>query len=418
MKKEKKSPEKPEKTYDIEEYRRKKRRKKLRNRLITGFAILLILSVVAVGIYFYQNYDLQDLVENATGASDGEQTGALGESFPVSLAGITPLSISRLDDNLVLLTNEEEMVYSGGKAGHHFTHRFTNPVVKEAGGRVLTYDRGGYGYRIDSNSGLHLNSRMENTILTATISDKRSYAIVTKESRYAGSVTVFNRSNEEILKWYSASEQISDVAISPDDRYLAVACVGFDGGMINSNIYIIDLKQQSEEPTAVLTFQNALPVALDYKDNGQIHLVTDIGVGIVSKDYSSQRMAAYSNELSRYCFTDDYTFVLTTDTNSVSCSILMTDGETETTTTLDGEALDVSDNGKNLFVLGKSVITVLDRELNTLGTIRVSNDVYSIEAVGDSVYLLSSSSLDVTDADPEQNEQSNSNSEGGENVAQ
>ena len=414
MKKEKKTPERPEKTYDIEEYRRKKQRKKWRNRLITVLAVIVILAGVAVGIYFYQNYDLQDLMENAQSSSDGEGTGTLGESFPVSLAGITPLSISQSGDNLVLLTNEEEMLYSGGNAGHHFNHRFTNPVVKQAGGRILTYDRGGYGYRIDSGSGLHLNSRMENTILTATISEKRSYALVTKEARYAGSVTVFSKGNEEILQWYSASEQIADVAISPDDRYLAVACVGFEGGMISSKIYVIDLKHQSEEPKAVLTFGGALPVALDYKKNGQIHLVTDKGVGIVSKDFSSQRTAAYTNELHQYYFTSDYTYVLTTDGNSVSCSVLMTDGETEKVNTLKGEVLDVSDNGKSFFVLGKSVITILDRELAVTGTLKVSNDVYGIEAVGGSVYLLSSNSLDVMSADPEKAEENSSNPDNSE----
>ena len=116
--------------------------------------------------------------------------------------------------------------------------------------------------------------------------------------------------------------------------------------MLSSKLYVIDLKRQSEEAKAVITFSGALPVALDYKKNGQIHLVTDVGVGIVSKDFSSQRTAAYANGLYQYHFTNDRTYVLTTDTNSVSCSILMTDGEAEKVATLKGEVLDVSDNGK------------------------------------------------------------------------
>ena len=109
---------------------------------------------------------------------------------------------------------------------------------------------------------------------------------------------------------------------------------------------------------------------------------------------------------------------MTTDGNSVSCSILMTDGETEKVATLKGEVLDVSDNGKNLFVLGKSVITVLDRELAVTGTLKVSNDVYGIEAIGGSVYLLSSNSLDVMSANPEKAEESSSNSQSDETSSQ
>ena len=410
----KKIPEIQEKTYDIEEYRRKRRRQKWRNRIIAAVSIAVLLTGAAVGIYFYENYDLQNLIENVTGTNEGENTGTLGESFPVSLTGINPLSISQSGNDLVLLTDEEEMLYRGGNAGHHFNHRYTNPVLKQAGGRILTYDRGGYGYRIDSGSGLHINGRMKNIILTATISEKKSYAIVTKEARYAGSVTVFSRSNEEILKWYSASEQIVDAAISPSERYLAVVCVGFEGGVLSSKIYIIDLKRQSEEPKAVLTFENALPVAIDYKSNGQIHLVTDMGIGVVSKDFSSQRMAVYNNGLYQYHFSGGRSYMLTTDANSVSCSILMTDGETEQSATLSGEVLDVSDNGKKLFVLGKSVITVLDRDLQPEGTLRVQNDVYGIEAIGNRVYLLSSNSLDVMSADPKKDGESSEFVSGGE----
>lgn len=399
MKKQNKTPQKQEKIFDLEEYRRKKRRQKWNTRIGGVVAAVVLLILAWIGIYFYENYDLQGLV----GQNEGKGSGILAQSFPISLTGIIPYSITQSGNELVLLTQTSEVLYSGSNAGHNFDHRYTNPVVKQGGGRVLTYDRGGYGYRIDSGMGLHVNNRMDNIILTGTISEKRSYAIVTKESRYAGSVTAFNKGNEQILKWYSASEQIVDVAISPDGRYLAVVCAGFDGGAVNSKIYIIPFKQQSEEVKAVVTFERALPVAVDYKQSGQIHLVTDMGVGVVFKDFSSQRMVYYPNELSKYHFTNNRTYLLSADINSVSCSILVTDGENETTASLEGEALDLSDNGKRLYLLGKNVVTILDQDLTPEGTIRIPNDVYDIEAIGGNIYLLSGNALNVVSADPDEN---------------
>ena len=241
-----------EKIYDIEEYRRKKKARTIRNRIITGVVVVFLLAITYAGVYFYQNYDLQDLIENAKDTTQVDDNTTLGENFPVSLSGIQPISLTSSGYDLILLTSDEEMFYNSGNAGHHFIHRFTNPVIKEVDGRVLTYDRGGYAYRIDSSSGLHLSDRTDNIILTATISDKKSYAFVTKEQRYAGSVTVFSKSNEEILKWYSASEQIADIAISADERYLAVLCVGFENGNICSKVYIIDLKRKTDSEKATL----------------------------------------------------------------------------------------------------------------------------------------------------------------------
>ncbi len=385
------------KVYDIEEYRRKRKARAVRNRIITAIVVLILAVITFLGVYFYQNYDIEDLIANAK--DNTSQSGELGDSFPVSLSGITPLSITASGNSLVLLTGEEEMFYSGSNTGHHFNHRYTNPIIKEVKGRVLTYDRGGYSYRIDSSSGLHLSDRTEDVILTASISDSKDYAIVTKAERYAGCVTVFNRSNDEVLKWYSGTEQIVDVSISKNGRNLAVLCAGFDNGILSSKVYVIDLKRKSTEPRAVVSFDNSMPVALDYKKNGEIHIVTDNSICIISKDFNAKREVSFNNQLRKLLFNGNRTYVITSAVNSVSCTVLMTDGEVENSQTLKLDLLDVAHNGKKIFVLGKNQIKVLDRELFPIGTIKVKNDVYSIEAIGNHIYLLSGNALDVMSAE-------------------
>ncbi len=385
------------KVYDIEEYRRKRKARTVRNRIITGIVVAILGIITFIGVYFYQNYDIEDLIANAKDKTI--KNGELGEDFPVSLGGINPISITASGNSLILLTDEEEMFYSGSSTGHHFNHRYTNPVIKEVTGRVLTYDRGGYSYRIDSNSGLHLSDSTSNVILTATISDSKDYAIVTKADRYAGCVTVFNRSNDEVIKWYSAEEQIADVSISPNGRYLAVLCAGFDNGILSSKVYVVDLKLKSFEAKAMVKFDNSMPVAVDYKRNGEIHIVTDNSICIVSKDFTPKREINFNNSLRKYLFNGNRTYVVTSATNSVSCTIMMTDGEVENSEVLKLDLLDVTHNGKKVFVLGKNQIKALDRELFDLGTIKVKNDVYNIEAIGNHIYLLSGNMLDVMSAD-------------------
>ena len=63
------------------------------------------------------------------------------------------------------------------------------------------------------------------------------------------------------------------------------------------------------------------------------------------------------------------------------------------------DLLDVSHNGRKIFILGKNQIKVLDRELFAIGTLKVKNDVYSIEAIGNHIYMLSGNMLDVMSAD-------------------
>ncbi len=386
---------KSEKVYDIEEFRRRKKAQKRRNKIITAIVVAILLALTASIVYFYQNYDIEDLINNAHDTNQVDDSNALGNKFPVSLSGISPISITSAGNELILLTKDEEMFYSGIAAGHNFYHRFTNPIVKTVNGRALTYDRGGYSYRLDSNNGLHLSDRMKNVILTASISDKKSYAIVTKEERYAGSVTVFSKSNEEIIKWYSSSEQIIDVSISHDEKYLAVLCAGFNDGILNSTIYVIDLKRKTEEPKATFVFENSLPVAVHYKKNGQIHVITDNSIGIIVKGFASQRVIAFNNDITGYHFTPEKTFLVSSDINSVSSSVLMTDGENELFATLKHDVSDISYSGRKLYLLGKNRISVLDKELALVKEYRVPNGVYKIEVIGSKIYYLSNNALDV-----------------------
>ena len=386
-----------DKVYDIEEYRRKRKARTVRNRIITAIVVGILAVITFIGVYFYQNYDIEDLIANAKDKT--VKSGELGENFPVSLSGITPISITASGHSLILLTDEEEMFYSGSTTGHHFNHRFTNPVIKEVKGRVLTYDRGGYSYRIDSANGLHLSDSTDDIILTATISDSKDYAIVTKAERYAGCVTVYNRSNDEVIKWYSAEEQIVDISIAPSGRYLAVLCAGFDNGILSSKVYVIDLKRKSFEAKSVINFDNSMPVAVDYKRNGEIHIVTDNSICIVSKNFENKREVNFNNSLRKYLFNGNRTYVITSATNSVSCTVMMTDGEVENSEVLKLDLLDVSHNGRKIFILGKNQIKVLDRELFAIGTLKVKNDVYSIEAIGNHIYMLSGNMLDVMSAD-------------------
>ena len=193
MKKKEQAP----KTYDIEEYRRKKKREKWLHRLLRVGALLLILSAIVGGIYLYQRYDLEQLLKNAaegTGTNNPTAGSMQTTSFPVTLDAVEPIDIFSFGDSVVLLTSDETaLLDASGKTSFQFVHGFTNPVVKTGNDRVLTYDRGGYGFRLDSRQGNLYAGRTSNTILTGASGHGAVFALVTTEPHYAGSVTVYNK---------------------------------------------------------------------------------------------------------------------------------------------------------------------------------------------------------------------------------
>lgn len=379
-------------TYDINAYRRRKKLIRFRNRFLALVSALTLIAAVLTGIYFYQNYDLDQLAESVKNGAD--TTVVTDNSFPVAMNGVTPVGLSKVGSGVVLLTDEETIFFDGGGASrYNFNHQYTNPVIKSGGGRLLTYDRGGYGFRIDSESGLHYNSRMENTVLTGAIGKKLSYALATTESRYAGSVTVYNKSNKEILRWYSVTDQIVDLSFSDDGSSLAVAAIGFSEGDVTGRVYLLNLKDPEEE-AKVYTFDSVLPVAVDYKKDGTVHLISDVSIGMIDREGNS-----YEKELSGqpagYCFTDSSSILMTTDTSGLSFSLtgISSEGEMHSVQ-VRGSGLDVAADGSSIYVLEKNAVQRFDTALELLEQMPISTEIFALEASEGGVYLLSASHLD------------------------
>ncbi len=378
------------KKYDIDEYRRQKKRKKWIHKTVLAGSLLLLAALVAFGFYMVQNYDIETLLTGEETDNEGTLTDL---SFPVTLTGLRPVGISSLGREIVLLTDEESAFFSAsGSALRSFAHRYTNPVQKTAEDRVLTYDRGGYSYRVDSSGSLLYSARLTDTILTGAISRKNQFALVTSASGYAGCITVFDSSGKEKVKWYSASESIVDIDFSYDGDSLVIACAGFEGGTVYTRIYQFSLKS-GETEERIASFSDSIPLAVDCKKGDVIHVICDNRLGIIGEQQDVSQIS-FDSALLRYCFTDEKTVFLLSDASQISVSLNSVDvsGETLTAVTK-GEIIDVATDGQTVYLLQKGSVLCYDASLLETAVLTVDAEVFDIETVGGQLYLLGSNRL-------------------------
>ena len=94
--------------YDINAYRRRKQMQKLSRRLAAMAAALTVVAAAFAGLYFYQNYDLNNLAETARAGGTRLETGG---GFPISMDGVNPSGLRRVGDCVALLTSEETVFF-------------------------------------------------------------------------------------------------------------------------------------------------------------------------------------------------------------------------------------------------------------------------------------------------------------------
>lgn len=392
-----------EKTYDIEEFRKKKKREKRIKRLIRWGVVLLVLAVAGAGIYFYMEYDFGAVLEqNPQSVVSTAQTDMDSGSFPLSLDAVNPQQLQLFGKRMILLTSDEVAVAdTSGLVTSHYVHGYTNPVLKAGDSRYLLYDRGGYGYRVGNHVGILAEGRTTQAIQTGASGYNSCFALVTEESRYAGSVTVYDKNGEVLFTWYTPDEQIIDLCFSTDDKNLAVATVSFDdSGMLNAGIHWINIEKEEEVSSA--EFTDAVPVAVNVLSDGSVHLVTDGFLGIVSADFSQKTKLPYSQHLRKYACSHDYTLLVTSNANEVSSlvSLVSKDGEqVDLTVRSSVTSLSLSEN--NLCILAGGRATVYDLNLQPLKSELLSDDVFAIVGIGDYIYSLSPNYLTCSEKETE-----------------
>lgn len=269
-------------------------------RMISRLIIAVIcLAIVLSAVLF--------CVTRPTGIGEWLKTAfASGENangFPISLSDCTAESIYSSNGRLYVLCESEIRCYD--KNGGLLFSRvpgFSNAAVRVSDMRILTFDRGGTQYRIDSVSNEIVAKSTENKLIDCAIADNGSYALGTLSETEAGTVTVYNSSNHEIYKFHSADKQILHIAISPNGKNIGVCSLSIEDSKTVSTVSLYSIK--SEKAVAVKQFSGQTVYAMQFANNSTLCGITNDEWFAI--DNNGQKTVGFESQSPmKYQFTDN-----------------------------------------------------------------------------------------------------------------
>ncbi len=297
-----------------------------------------------------------------------------GGKFPLTISGTELKAQTAQGGRVFVLTDSHILgVNAGGRAFLEQQHGFSNPAMKTSAERVLVYNRESTGYAVLNNSKELYRGDLKNIIYKGDICSKGLVAFVTSCDGYAAAVSVYTKSLKLKFTWYLTDGFISDIALSNNGKYIAVAAVNVQNGAYSSKVHCFSLK--SETPlytadfpeTAVLSLQKvsgSLFAAvtqnnltfLTFGENSQKSGTDQSAtVSFVKSSPSGKRLAAVcgnpgamtvylydakGNTLNRFNFNDAMTDLAVTDRylyilNNDTIRLLQPDGTEQSRTTVD-----------------------------------------------------------------------------------
>ena len=256
--------------------------------------ILLTAAAIAVIICTVLHFILPvGIIENA-----GNLIAVMGSgSYPVELESSEVVSAVSRGSYYYVLTDTRINAYSGaGKEIYSYAHGFENPVLKTSKTRALVFSQGGSDLLIYNLQSLKGTLQTEKPIITACISDSGAYAVVTQSDSYAAAVSVYGKNGKLMYEWFSASDTVNNIAISPDGKKIALSLFNATSGAYSSKISVYGF--ESADPLFTKNIDGSPVYGLDSTHNSGFFAISQNKVIFVKwsdytvKEYDSDYNAA------------------------------------------------------------------------------------------------------------------------------
>ncbi len=303
------------------------------------------------------------------GETVGNAVAVMGSGdYPIELNGAEVLdSVSKGAYYYVITDNSVSAVSSGGKTIFLKPHGFENPILKTSSTRALVFDQGGNTALIYNLSKLKTTFESKNKIITAAISRCGVFAVVTRSESYASTVSVYDKNSALIYEWYSSSDLVNNVAISPNGKKIAVTTLNSNGGKYKSNLYVLTF--DSANPVFSESFEDTVIYGIDSTQRGGFAIVTKNKFEFIkwgkyerreyTNDYSISMLRAGSGGFAAV-------FNRENDRTDNRLAVFSSSGELKHEFSFSGVISDIEISGGHIYCMSDNEVSILNNDGSVL----------------------------------------------------
>lgn len=324
-----------------------------------GKLVILGAAVAAVGLLAAARVELSPAAMVRGFRDKQVLETATGDGFPFRTDSGRVLSVARVKGGTAVLTDAScVMLDKKGREAVDHTHYMADPVMKNADRYTLLYDPRAKAYMLCTLSGTLCRGNAAMPIIAGAVSPSGVFALVTRHDTANAHLDVYDKTGQPLHRWKSPTYYISDVAVSPSGRLVAMCGVtAADDGALRSAVII--QKVGGSENLREYTFDGSLIFSVQFTDGDT---VTAIG------DDLAARVSAGSEHCLTYRYSDR---------------------------TLGG--YDIAPDGDLALVLSphadgqNAVVTVLDGKCEEIASLETAMDAPRVAVAGDRIYLIGQS---------------------------
>jgi WD40 repeat protein len=175
-------------------------------------------------------------------------------------------------------------------------------VFTSAGRYMVICEEDGQKFYLISGKEKIFENEVEGNISKINVSRNGYIAIVLSNSSYKSIVDVYNKSGKEIFKTNLVTSRVSDVSISQDSKYLAIAEIDISGVLIKSSIQIVSIDLAQTNPSEATLNKYEAPIDklilnIEYQEKNKLVCMYSDSIEILEDNESKEITDLSNNKL-------------------------------------------------------------------------------------------------------------------------
>ena len=231
------------KEFWIEPETKKLNKKKL---IILIIFLLIVISLTTLIIIYNKNQVFREWMDKNIYRKEVTQNNVT----TIELNETQNSNIYAFNKYIGILNRNKFSIYGNtGNEENTLEIQITNPVFNSANRFLVIGEAGGQKVYLITDKDISWEATIEGTILQVLVNQNGYVAVVMEDAINKTVIQLYNTEGKPLFKTYSRSNRTTDVAISNDNKYLAIAEIDTSGTIIQSNIKIISVEKATTDPT-------------------------------------------------------------------------------------------------------------------------------------------------------------------------
>ena len=196
-----------------------------------AFTVLISIALVVLGvlIFMYRDYLTPERIGEIFGGGKNIPTDAEPFTYETSSNQV----FAAVGDGLAMASSSGIRLFDGnGGLVASQVSSLARPSVAASKDYAAFFDIGSKNLKVATLDGEIKNLDIDRTITGCTVNKNGWMCVITEYTGQRGKVSVYDSSFGPVFEWNSGSRYVLSASVSPDNRFLAILCVGMEGSTV------------------------------------------------------------------------------------------------------------------------------------------------------------------------------------------